>query len=178
MPRAIPILALVALLLGGAYYFGTKGLEPAPSATRTSVRSNAPADASANTTAEPRLPTPEGTVSSIPIDEFLGETSDESDLPTAARSIALPDGSRVPVINGAFGAPDMDGAWPDDRPWSPIVRVETDSFGDQWYVHADESRSQTVLREVRRNGESVIQPLTLVYTPIEGEVPGPATDGR
>ncbi|MBK8974690.1 MAG: hypothetical protein IPM29_02080 [Planctomycetes bacterium] len=109
-------------------------------------------------------------MSSVPIDEYRRDVPLDDQVPEEKRSIALPDGSRVPVLNGAYGAPDMVGSWPDGRPWSPIVRIDTDSFGKQWYVHADESRSQTVILQFRRSGESSFQPMTLVYTPIDGDI--------
>jgi hypothetical protein len=58
----------------------------------------------------------------------------------------LPDGSRVALLNGATNARPLAEAWPQDRPWSPIVRVERSDVGVDWYVHADGCRSTTEMR--------------------------------
>ncbi len=180
MPRVLLALALLALLAVGALYATRGAPEPTRSAPEPTPKA-APAEAP-QTSPAARGATPAHTAAatSMSLEEFQTAHPGPDRIPANARSIALPDGARVPVINGAYGAPDMLGAWPDDRPWSPIVRIDTDSFGEQWYVHADESRSQTILREVRRSGESAVQPMTLVYTPIEDAVPlqdeGPTLD--
>lgn len=61
------------------------------------------------------------------------------------RLLQLPDGSTVPVLNHAYGAPKM--SWPKDRPWSPITGKYTDAnTGEEWYMHEDGSRSSTLMR--------------------------------
>ena len=35
--------------------------------------------------------------------------------------------------------------WPRERPYSPIVKVEVDPHGQEWYVHEDGSKSTTVM---------------------------------
>lgn len=58
------------------------------------------------------------------------------------RLLALPDGSFVPALNGALGAPPLIRFW-GNRPWSPIVGRERSDRGIDWYVHADGTRSTT-----------------------------------
>lgn len=61
-------------------------------------------------------------------------------LPLTA-TFALPNGERMPVLNGAHGAPAM--SWPPNRPWSPIINKVTDPDGIEWYWHEDGSRTTT-----------------------------------
>ena len=78
-----------------------------------------------------------------------------------SNQLLLPDGTTVPVLNGAFGAPEL--GWPDHRPWSPIVSKATDEDGDEWYVHEDGSRSITKnLYHAHLKG---MAPVTSVYNP-------------
>lgn len=55
----------------------------------------------------------------------------------------LPDGARVPALNGARSPQPMREVWPVSVPWSPITGVEHSPAGIDWYVHADGSRSTT-----------------------------------
>lgn len=57
-------------------------------------------------------------------------------------SVELPDGTFVKALNGATDAPSMKDFWgPFD--WSPIIGVEANSAGLDWYKHADGSYSTT-----------------------------------
>jgi hypothetical protein len=78
-----------------------------------------------------------------------------------SNQLLLPDGSTIPVLNGAFGAPEL--GWPADRPWSPIVSKETDQDGDEWYVHEDGSRSIT--KNQYHTHLKGMAPVTSVYNP-------------
>ena len=62
----------------------------------------------------------------------------------ATPALALPDGSFVPLLNGVREAP-RGSWWPAGQPWSPIVRRETYADGTEWYVHADGTKSTTVM---------------------------------
>ena len=67
-----------------------------------------------------------------------------SPTPPGATSLALPDGTFVPLLNGVREAP-AGGWWPADRPWSPIVSKERYADGAEWYVHADGCKSTTIM---------------------------------
>lgn len=58
-------------------------------------------------------------------------------------TLLLPDGSRVPALNGARSPKPMSEVWPVSVPWSPITGVEHSPAGIDWFVHADGSRSTT-----------------------------------
>lgn len=62
------------------------------------------------------------------------------------RTLLLPDGTRVPALNGAVNASPMKDAWPSNVPWSPIVATERSDLGVDWYVHQDGSRSTTEMK--------------------------------
>ena len=61
-------------------------------------------------------------------------------------TLLLPDGTRVPALNGARTPTPLAGAWPANVPWSPILGIERSPTGVDWYVHADGSRSTTEMR--------------------------------
>ena len=58
-----------------------------------------------------------------------------------SRMLQLPDGTFVPALNGAIRPPPI--SWPNDKPWSPIVGREIDTLGNEWYVHADGTKTIT-----------------------------------
>ena len=78
-----------------------------------------------------------------------------------SNKLLLPDGTTVPILNGAFGAPAM--GWPDDRPWSPIIGKETDRAGLEWYIHEDGSKSTT--QNLYHEHIGGMAPLTNVFNP-------------
>ncbi|MEE9127646.1 MAG: hypothetical protein V3U11_10950, partial [Planctomycetota bacterium] len=88
---------------------------------------------------------------------------EKTDLSRPGAYLALPDGSRVPVLNGAYGAPAMD--WPAQVPWSPIKGREIDSMGYEWYVHEDGSKSTTRMTYHSQIGRE--EAMTSVYNPIK-----------
>ena len=59
-----------------------------------------------------------------------------------SRELELPDGTFVAALNGAVGASPLAVYW-GSSPWSPIVGVERNSAGVDWYRHADGSYSTT-----------------------------------
>lgn len=72
-----------------------------------------------------------------------------ADAPAAAapavggsRELLLPDGTTVPTLNGAVDAEPLATFW-GPFPWSPIVGVERNDQGLDWYKHADGSYSTT-----------------------------------
>ncbi len=77
--------------------------------------------------------------------------------------LTLPDGSTVPVLNGAYGAPRMD--WPPRFPWSPIVGRQVDPKGCEWFVHEDGSRSTTRMVYHSQVGRQTA--VTSVYNPTQ-----------
>jgi hypothetical protein len=64
--------------------------------------------------------------------------------PAAApsRDLLLPDGTTMPTLNGATDAEPLATYW-GPFPWSPIVGVERNDQGLDWYRHADGSYSTT-----------------------------------
>lgn len=88
----------------------------------------------------------------------------------AADQLALPDGTFVPVLNGARGAPPLQRFW-GQRPWSPILRVERSDLGVDWYVHADGTRSTTEVKWRADLGR--LDSMTRVAQPV-GQAPPPA----
>jgi len=85
------------------------------------------------------------------------------------RELRLPDGSYVPALNGAEGAPPLQLFWEAGRPWSPIVGVARSDAGVDWYVHADGSRSTTEMKW--RSDLGRLDALTRVAHP--GDAPPP-----
>lgn len=59
-----------------------------------------------------------------------------------SRDLLLPDGTSVPTLNGATDAEPLATYW-GPFPWSPIVGVERNDQGLDWYRHADGSYSTT-----------------------------------
>lgn len=88
--------------------------------------------------------------------------------PRACESqLELPDGTFVPMLNGATGALSLRKCW-GARPWSPIERVERSDLGVDWYVHADGTRTTTEMKwrdDLRR-----LDAMTRIAVP-QGEPP-------
>jgi hypothetical protein len=53
--------------------------------------------------------------------------------------LRMPDGTQVPMLNGVTEL--AANPWPGDVPYSRIIGKETDSLGQDWYVHADGTKS-------------------------------------
>ena len=87
----------------------------------------------------PAAATAEAPARQVPVPQPAAD-SDE------ATTMLLPDGTRVATLNGASGARPLSEVWPKARPWSPIVGVERSAAGVDWYVHADGTRTTTVMR--------------------------------
>jgi hypothetical protein len=96
----------------------------------------------------PALPAAATTNATAPVREAAPVAPPTPVSPPAAggETWLLPDGTRVPALNGATGAKPLSEAWPRDVPYSPIVRTERTSAGVDWYVHADGSRSTTEMK--------------------------------
>ncbi|HEX5053985.1 MAG TPA: hypothetical protein VFZ65_19560 [Planctomycetota bacterium] len=57
--------------------------------------------------------------------------------------MVFPDGSERPPLNGVAKAPRL--AWHRRVPFTPVVRVERDASGRDWYVHENGARSTTYI---------------------------------
>lgn len=57
------------------------------------------------------------------------------------KMLAYPDGTYLPVLNGCDIPPRI--IWPDEIPYSPVVRRHVDEHGIEYYVHADGSLSSS-----------------------------------
>ncbi|MGA1523507.1 MAG: hypothetical protein ACO4CT_10085 [Planctomycetota bacterium] len=123
-------LGLGILLLGagaGIYYFANQGPSEAPAPANPGDAVSAPE--AAGQTVEPRA-------AEVPLKAAVEETPRED-------RFELPDGTWAPALNNAKNAPPVD--WPPDIPYAPIVKRVTDPHGQDWYVHADGSKSTTVM---------------------------------
>ncbi len=157
--RAVVPIVVGGLLLAGALSFGLylwkRGPAPAP----------APA-ATAPTT--PPVPVGPGT----PV------TAQPTAPAAAEKLLTLPDGSRVPLLNGVDQVPAY--GWPHDRPWSPIVGKIREGDLD-YYVHADGSRSTTMMvwvpQRQRREAVGVVQNPAPVQPIPDHELPGGTATG-
>lgn len=98
-------------------------VSPAPTAT---VQSPAPA---------PETPLLEA--------RWTAPTTVQNPAPTEQRHmVKLPTGEWIKALNGAV---DAKLEWPSDRPYSPIIGVERAPNGQDWWVHADGSKSTTTM---------------------------------
>jgi len=61
-------------------------------------------------------------------------TDNGEDADAATSTLLLPDGSRVPALNGARSPWAMSEVWPNGVPWSPITGVEHSPAGIDWCV--------------------------------------------
>ncbi len=82
--------------------------------------------------------------------------------PDQSRQLALPDGTFVPALNNAVEAAPLADYW-GNWPWSPIVGVEANSAGIDWYRHEDGSYSTTQM--VWRSDKQRYLPMTRVAHP-------------
>jgi hypothetical protein len=84
------------------------------------------------------------------------------------RQLLLPDGTYVPALNGAEDAEPIATYW-GPFPWSPIVGIETNSQGLDWYKHKDGSYSTTQM--VWREDLGKKMAMTRVAHPAPGDTP-------
>lgn len=80
-----------------------------------------------------------------------------------SRSIRMPDGKYLPALNGVLNPPAL--TWPTGRPYSPVVGTERDTRGDDWYVHADGSKSTMKMIQMNRQGRISVEPVSYVANP-------------
>lgn len=59
-------------------------------------------------------------------------------------SVRFPDGSYLPLLNGAKGKVVM--TWPAGRPFSPVVGKVGGGQSEEWYRHADGTLTTTVVK--------------------------------
>ena len=86
---------------------------------------------------------------------------EKTDLTRAGCYLRLPDGTSVPILNEAYGAPPM--LWPRELPWSPIVSKYVDPEGYEWYLHKDGTHSTTQMVHNSQNRRQ--EPITSVFNP-------------
>lgn len=84
----------------------------------------------------------------------------------------LPDGTRVPMLNGATDAPPLAEYWGSAVPWSPIVGIERNDQGVDWYRHQNGSWSTTQV--VWRSDLQRHMAMTRVAHPAPVAAPAPA----
>lgn len=123
-------LGLGILLLGagvGVYFFTNQGPVEAPTPAGPGESISPPGET--QPTVEPRAA---AVALKAPVEEIAREDR-----------FQLPDGSWAPALNGAKNPAPLD--WPPDIPYAPIVKRVTDPLGQDWYVHADGSKSTTVM---------------------------------
>ena len=77
-----------------------------------------------------------------------------------APAIALPDGSRQPLLNGATATVTID--WPTSRPFAP-VRGRIVHAGTEFYEHTDGTYTTSVVRQDLVSGKELT--IGLIYTP-------------
>lgn len=126
MRPAVPLLLLVAI--GGAAYLASRRDE-GPKATMPPAPT--PSEA-----VQPEIKASSGDVAAPP----------KQPAPTAAAShhdgwLVFPDGSERQPLNGVTTAPKL--TWHKMLPYTPVVRVERDAAGRDWYVHENGARSTT-----------------------------------
>jgi hypothetical protein len=63
--------------------------------------------------------------------------------PDHSHELELPDGTFVAALNGAVDPAPLQQFWGSQVPWSPIVGVERNDQGVDWYHHANGSYSTT-----------------------------------
>ncbi len=112
---------------------------------------------SASPSAEGEVPKPPPPVLTYEAPPIVREPKAEE----KERLLKLPTGEYVPALNGVLNPAAMQ--WPSTIPYSPIVGRERDSHGQDWYVHADGSKSTTTM--VFRSDLGRMDPVTQVANP-------------
>lgn len=90
-------------------------------------------------------------------------------LPAVERGIPLPDGRKLPFLNGMTWAPPVQrnhghGLVP------PVVAIVVDAEGFEWYEHADGSMTTSMYQEVILPEETYWDPTTKHSVPKPGEM--------
>lgn len=88
----------------------------------------------------------------------------------------LPDGTKVAMLNGATDAPPLAEYWGSSVPWSPIVGIERNDQGVDWYRHQNGSYSTTQV--VWRSDLGRHMAMTRVAHPAPDAAPAPAPAAR
>jgi hypothetical protein len=104
-------------------------------------------------------------------------------LPPVDRGIVMPDGTRLPFLNGMTWAPE---APPRPReipgPTAPVVALYVDDEGFEWWLHADGCATTSRYKQVTANGETYWDPATdhnvpkpnTQVLPTDGSAPPPS----
>jgi hypothetical protein len=90
------------------------------------------------------------------------------------RRLRMPDGSFVPTLNGVVHPAAI--VW-GDLPYSPIVSIQKDPTVD-WYVHADGTKTTTMMQWRSDLGREDAVTLCLHPTAPAPVEPGPEADGK
>lgn len=165
MSKIITLVALLIVLAAGGYLLW--GASVSPHATAGQGADDAGSvDAGDNRGAlemakPPRAAAPDRSRSGDPVREAqVGRASGPG-----PNSLRMPDGTYLPVLNGAVGAPAAE--WPKGRPYSPVVKKVIDAAGLEWYLHAD--GSYTITQNQYRSDLGKTEPATLIYNPTESK---------
>jgi len=125
MLREGAVLAVLAALTVVSYWSqGNKVLAPAEAPPIAAALEAEPATAAA-------------APASAPVAEVTAPMVDRS------HQLELPDGTFVAALNGATDAAPLQQFWGSQVPWSPIVGVERNDQGVDWYRHENGSYSTT-----------------------------------
>ncbi len=129
--KRMTVAALAAMAAAAGYFALGDGAQPAPTAT-------------AATTAAPRADEAAAAQPAVgsPVHRAPAAPTPQSRPAAPSRDLLLPDGTTVPTLNGAVDAEPLATYW-GPFPWSPIVGVERNDQGLDWYRHADGSYSTT-----------------------------------
>lgn len=100
-------------------------------------------------------------------------TLEEDNVAKSADRLQLPNGKSVPILNGAYGAKN---GWPEDVPYSPIIKVQLDSDGNYFYLHEDGSQTKTMHVRNSVSGKSVV--VTQVSNPTDPVAMDPTEVGK
>jgi hypothetical protein len=89
--------------------------------------------------------------------------------------LKLPDGTYIEPLNGAINPPVAN--WEKGRPWSPIVGKETIDWTGigplTFYVHADGTKTLTMMIDTTRSGVRGREAVTIVTHPLPDGTPAP-----
>ena len=142
MRSILTILVTVALGIAGAYFLLRGDDSPAPTGTQPRAGVDAP--------------------SQPPAAPMQGTAPERKQARVRKpRMLRFPDGTELPPLNGVEIPAKLQ--WPKNRPYSPVVGKKTEANGDTWYVHADGTRSTTIM--LYRSDLNREDPTTIVANP-------------